>query len=429
LTCRVAVLGGGAAGVVAADALATRGAEVDLFERNPILGGLHRSVECDGDVFDIGAFFFTADHALIETFPVARALLVPVNHQAVSVTPRGSLDGYPCTPRGYLHDHGVLHSTLALGDLLLSRLRYRHPGSVPEFSMRSLGGRVYRNAGLKAYLERFCGAPDSEIDLDVVRPRLNVLVYYARLGRVARLALLGSRRKLQPHFARPRAGFPALYDAMAETLTARGVTVRRATSLTAMQRTPGGFELSWNGNHQVYRQVISTIPPPFALQLLGEPAGADIQHLSLVSLFYRGKLRIPGNVVYNFTREGLWKRFTVLSRLYGPSRGEDYFTVEVTNVGAMTPRVDELAGDFEKHAARLRMFETPPRRVGHTVTERAYPAALRGQRATIDSQRARLAELGLRLVGRQGNNAYLSSHDVALAARELAVSIPLDTGG
>jgi hypothetical protein len=43
----------------------------------------------------------------------------------------------------------------------------------------------------------------------------------------------------------------------------------------------------------------------------------------------------------------------------------------------------------------------------------------------VEAQRARLAAHGLVLVGRQGNNAYLSSHDVALAARAVAASVAL----
>jgi len=425
LPCRVAVLGGGAAGVVTADTLARRGAEVDLFERNSILGGLHRSVEVDGDVFDIGAFFFTRDHALIQAFPAAQPLLVEVDHHAVSITPSGSLDGYPCTPRGYMRDHGPWRSALAFGDLLLSRARYRHPDTVPAYSMHSLGRAVYRNAGLKEYLERFYGAPDSDIDLDVVRPRLSVLVHYARLGRLVRLGLRPKHRRLQPHFARPRAGFPSFYDVMAESLGTLGVNVRRGVTLTSMRRAADRFELEWEGGSAVYDHVVSTIPPPLALRLMHEDPGPDAPHISLLSLFYRGRLRIPGNVIYNFTHDGRWKRFTVFSRLYGPSGDGDYMTVEVTGVGAMTPRVDELAADFERHAASLSIFEGVPRRVGHTVTERAYPAALRGQRAPIDAQRARLAAHGVMLVGRQGNNSYISSHDVALAARELASGIPL----
>jgi protoporphyrinogen oxidase len=426
LPTKVAVLGGGAAGVVAADTLARRGADVDLFERNSILGGLHRSVEADGDVWDIGAFFFITDHALIQTFPVTRALLVEVDHAAVSITPSGSLDGYPCTPRGYLRDHGVWHSALAFADLLASRMRYRNALTVPAYSMHRLGRMVYRNAGLKQYLERFYGASDSDIDLDVVRPRLSVVGNYARLARIVRLGLVGSRRKLQPHYARPRAGFPVFYDAMAESLAAIGVNVRRGVTLTSIRRSANRFELAWDGEGGVYDHVVSTIPPPLALRLLGEDPGADVPQMSLLSLFYRSRLTIPGNVIYNFTSDGRWKRFTVFSRLYGPSvPGEDYFTVEVTGIGAMTPLAEERAADFERHASSLSLFDTPLRRVGHTVTERAYPAALRGQRSAIEAQRARVAAHGLHLVGRQGNNAYLSSHDVALAAIELSRTLPL----
>jgi protoporphyrinogen oxidase len=326
-----------------------------------------------------------------------------------------------------MRDYGIAHSLAAFGDLLWSRLRYRHPDNVPDYSRHALGGAVYRKAGLKSYLERFYGAHDSEIDLDVVRPRLSVLNQYARLGRIMKLGLIGKRPPLQPHFARPRAGFPSFYDAMAQSLVASGVNVRRGVTLTSIRRAANRYDLAWDQEGGAYDQVVSTIPPPLALRLLGEDPGAEVPQMSLLSLFYRSKLRVPGNVIYNFTPDGRWKRFTVFSRLYGPSvPDEDYFTVEVTGIGAMTPHVDELALDFERHATSLDLFDTPPRRVGYTATERAYPAALRGNRASIEAQRARVAAHGLHLVGRQGNNAYLSSHDVALAARDLAARVPLN---
>src|SRR5262249_60776396 len=104
---------------------------------------------------------------------------------------------------------------------------------------------------------------------------------------------------------------------------------------------------------------------PLALRLFGEDPGADVPQMSLLSLFYRSRVRIPGNVIYNFTRDGRWKRFTVFSRLYGPSvPDEDYFTVEVTGIGMMTPHVDELAADFEQHASSLDLFDAPLPRLG-----------------------------------------------------------------
>ena len=59
MSANIAVLGGGVAGVVVANELARSGANVDLIERAPKLGGLHRSVTADGMAFDIGAFVFS----------------------------------------------------------------------------------------------------------------------------------------------------------------------------------------------------------------------------------------------------------------------------------------------------------------------------------------------------------------------------------
>jgi len=57
------------------------------------------------------------------------------------------------------------------------------------------------------------------------------------------------------------------------------------------------------------------------------------------------------------------------------------------------------------------------------VTERAYPVFRVGDTPKLDADRARLRDLGVHLVGRQGAFEYLSSHAVASEARRLATSV------
>jgi protoporphyrinogen oxidase len=55
---RVAVVGGGLAGMAAALAAADGGAEVVAFERRPVLGGLTTSIRHNGLFFDNGQHVF-----------------------------------------------------------------------------------------------------------------------------------------------------------------------------------------------------------------------------------------------------------------------------------------------------------------------------------------------------------------------------------
>lgn len=422
---KVAVLGGGAAGVVVADELARRGAIVELFERNSVLGGLHRSVAVDGDVFDIGAFFFNPDHALIASFPAIQPLLVPVRASPVSITPSGAFDFYPLSPRGYLKSHGPLRTAVAICDLAVSRLRYRRAASVPDFACHLLGRTVYENSGLQHYIERLYGARDSEIELEQVRPRIQLIEQFARGRRLVRQVVRGSGTKTSLQLARPREGFPFLYARIAECLRQLGVAVHTDVIVERVKRVAGGFEVTRNGSTSFYDHVVSTIPVPVVLRLLGEPCRARFEHMNLASFFYRGKMRSQANVLYNFTFEGLWKRITVFSRIYDAPEGEDFLTVEVTSADVSPKRIEALAQDFEEHAGRLSLFESAPRRIGYAVTERAYPMCRRGHMGDLDREKQKLRDLGVHIVGRQGDHAYFSSHNVALAARATAKAIPL----
>ena len=98
LKTKIAILGGGVAGIMLARKLAERGLfEIDLIEKESRLGGLHHSVEIDGLHYDIGTFVFREKHPIFKLFPNILSLYVKVDNNPLSITPSGSLDAYPLT--------------------------------------------------------------------------------------------------------------------------------------------------------------------------------------------------------------------------------------------------------------------------------------------------------------------------------------------
>jgi phytoene desaturase len=71
----VVVVGGGVGGLALAIRLATAGHDVDLFERNPVVGGKLASRCRDGYTFDIGPSLITLPHVFDELFRVAGTTL------------------------------------------------------------------------------------------------------------------------------------------------------------------------------------------------------------------------------------------------------------------------------------------------------------------------------------------------------------------
>ncbi|HVR39415.1 MAG TPA: FAD-dependent oxidoreductase, partial [Thermoanaerobaculia bacterium] len=310
MTERVAVLGGGAAGVVAASYLSRDPRfTVELLECSDRLGGLHRGTHIDGIALDIGAFLFSSEHEMLAAFPAVRDRFVRVSPQYVRVTPQGSFDRYPLSLAGFRRDHGLGTTCLALADLAVSKVRDRARASVREFASYYMGRSIYQKSGLPQYLRRLYGMDDTEIALDFALQRLTSLRDYTFTNAVKRLLqrFHAFARRLPPFklLARPLGGFEQVYDEIADELRANGVNIETSLRLTRIER-DDGFVVHSDRGARRYEHLISTIPMPSTLSLLGiEPQGT-YDAMDLYSLYFRGRVIPGGDVYYNFTNDGLW---------------------------------------------------------------------------------------------------------------------------
>jgi Protoporphyrinogen oxidase len=430
---RIAVLGGGVSGVVLAKRLADKGiAAVDLIEKEERLGGLHRSIRVENLTFDIGAFLFSQEHELLKSFPTLYDCFVPVHPVSLSVTPSGNVCQYPITLQSYLRDNGLMSLLSAVPDMLVSRICYRKRDTVPCFAKYYMGGQIYRRSGLQSYIERLYGIKDEEVGLEFAMQRLRDVQLYTPIA-LARRKLLGMLHKPATSAApaytglvRPLNGFEEVYNKIASSLTRQGIAVRLGCAIKSVKRRErGGYEIDFGDHTETYSRVVSTLPIPVMLRLLGTAAKVRFEHVSLLSLFYRGRVRHDASFLYNFTSRGKWKRITLFSNFYGKIGGSDYFTVEITTQDTSPQHLEMLRADFETHADALSLCEpdVPLQYLGSIVTERAYPLFQRGKSQELQAERDRLTAAGIDFVGRQGNFAYLSSHAAAQQAACLAATI------
>ncbi len=426
---RVAVFGGGAAGVVLANELARRGAPVDLLEKAPRLGGLHRSTAAAGMEFDIGAFLFSKEHELFRSFPSLLGSFTRVAPSLASITPKGNIDRYPLSLPGYFRDNGARVGCLSVADFFLSKIRYRGRATVPDFTKYYVGAQVYRRSGLQNYIERLFGMPDHDVDMEFARQRLPEIQAYTpirvtgRYLRRVRDRLVMGKREPPTTFVRPPAGFDQVYDLIRSDLERGGVTVHLGCDVRSIRKTADGFDVEFGGGVHRYGRVASTIPVPLALRLAGMESHARFDTMAVYSMFYTGRLRHHHTEIYNFMLEGVWKRLTAFSKYYGPHRGRDFWTVEATTRDTSAGILAALRAEFEDHALRFGLCDGTPECVGALVTERAYPVFHRGEFAALEAEKARLTEMGIDHVGRQGAFEYLSSDAAARKARELAKRI------
>ncbi|TNM59456.1 FAD-binding protein [Streptomyces sp. NP160] len=416
----VLVLGAGISGLVSASVLLGQGAgRVVVVDGYPHVGGNHLDAHLGPYTFDIGSLVFQDDSPLLAHFPDLLPRYVPIEPTWERLNPQGRVTAYPFSVTDDLLAAGPLELARLLGSALVSRLRRRPQHTARDFAEHWLGPRFVHRSGLDTYMERFCGVPTEQIDLEFAHKRMMWIPKNASAGELTRKvtdlvrARLG-RPRPQPapenqQLARPREGFAHLYEPAVASLEAKGTRFVLGAELQRLERDGEGFVLSTSGGEVRASRVVSTVPVDVALDLCGlrEAGEEPLPVVRLVSLYYSfsGRRGHDAPVLYNFSHEGTWKRLTTYSDFYGPAEGREFLGVEVVSSrGGQS--VEDAAADFRRHTAANGLFEGDLRLEGSHVLDHAYPIYTRGSAARARAAMARLEAWGVESLGRQGAFEY-----------------------
>nr|MBS1899843.1 FAD-dependent oxidoreductase [Actinomycetota bacterium] len=247
---RVAVIGGGVAGLVAAESVAAIGAHATVFEAQERAGGAVQAGEADGLVFDAGAESFAVRgghvRALIDDLGLGDRVRTPEPGGAwvagipggAAPLPHGGLLGIPANPfaedvRRVIGWNGAWRAWL---DRLLPPLTIGHDRSLGRLVRRRMGARVLDRLVAPVSTGVYSAHPD-DIDVDVAAPALN-----AALTRVGSLS--GAVAEITGGAGRaPGAavqgldgGMAGLVDALVARIELLGSEVRTATPIERLDR-------------------------------------------------------------------------------------------------------------------------------------------------------------------------------------------------
>lgn len=440
---RVAVIGGGPAGMTAAYQLARGGVEAEVFESTDQVGGMSRSFDLWGQTVDLGP------HRFFSTDPRVNGLWFQVvgdDYQMVDRLTRlyykRRFFHYPLRPGNALRNMGLYEASRCGLSYFRQTLASRKANSGDESFESWVVGRFGRRLFelfFKSYSEKLWGIPCHELDADFAAQRIKRF----SLGEAMKSALgigKSQHKTLVDRFAYPLEGTGMVCERMAEYVRRHGGKVHlespvrrvllqngRPHAFDPDRRAPdesprvGGVELA-TGQRRHFDRVVSTMPltslvrgfEDVPLQVKRAVDSLTYRNTILVYLHVEGTDLFPDQWLYIQSPELRMGRVTNFRNwvptLYGNSSNSilatEYWCYDHDALWSeadeqlVARAIDEINGAGLLSTSRV--LE------GHVVrVRRSYPVYRRGYKEHLARINAFIDEIeGLSAIGRYGAFKY-----------------------
>ena len=424
------IIGGGPAGLTCAYELSKSGVPGIVLESDHVLGGIARTVDYKGYLFDIGGHrFFTKwdevqkiwDEILGDKF-LRRPRLSRIYYS-------GKMFLYPLKPFNTLFGLGAIESVRIIGSYLRSRIfPYKKEENVEQWVSNRFGRRLY-GTFFKTYTEKVWGMPCTEIRAEWAAQRIKGL---SLISAVRNALLPGGRAKaktLIDEFQYPERGPGQMWEMLAERIQRKGQKIlkgRRVTRIChaggkithVVTNGPQGQE-AFQGAHFVssmpIRDLIRALDPPAPPEVRESAGKLRYRDFLIVSLILNRANVVPDNWIYIHepgVRVGRIQNFKNWSPSMVPDAsktclGMEYFVFE--NDDVWSSRDSDLVEMAKRELVQLGLAKMEEIEDGTVVRmPKAYPIYDTGWTEHVDRIRHYLQEAmpNLQLVGRNGMHKY-----------------------
>lgn len=293
---RVAVVGGGMAGLATAYYLGQAGVRVDVFEAEEELGGLARSFDFDGQrVERFYHFICRPDHHLLELADeLGLAAAIQWRRSRTSYFHQGRL--YPfTTPLDLMRfDPLPLRDRLALG---VESMRWRKLEDWKRLDEMSARDWLIQRVGARTYEVIF--RPLMAMKFGDYSGEVNAAWLWHRLHRVARSRKSPGHAQVMGYF---RGGSEILLQRVAERIERQGGRIFRKRPVQGVITDPQGNlrGLACEDGEGEYRAVVLALPLPIAARLL--PAGLSDFRQALTRIPFLGLICLVARLERGLTR-------------------------------------------------------------------------------------------------------------------------------
>ena len=313
----VVILGAGPAGLAAAFSLAKQGHTPIVLERSHAVGGMCKTIEHNGYLFDIGG------HRFFTKFDEVQALWEEVLGDQFLLRPRlsrifynGKFFDYPLKATNALLNLGLIESTRCMASYARARIRNRgEENSFEEWVSNRFGSRLF-DIFFRSYTEKVWGIPTGEIGAEWAAQRIkNMELSTAVIDALRRPfdRVVGSRTNvasLIEQFHYPRTGPGLMYETMAVKLIELGGEIRFGHTVTGLVHDGSHvskvrYECDGETHELAADQVLSSIPLTLLVRGMDPPAAVQAateqlryRNLLTVNLIADAPELFPDNWIY-----------------------------------------------------------------------------------------------------------------------------------
>jgi protoporphyrinogen oxidase len=443
----VVIIGAGPAGLTAAYALSKENVPAVVLEADRIVGGIARTVDYRGYLFDIGGHrFFTKweeiNQIWREILPdkfLERPRLSRIYYQK-------KFFFYPLRPRNALFGLGPLESIRVLASYFLSRLFFYDPEENLEQWVSNRFGRRLYEIFFKTYTEKVWGVPCTEIRAEWAAQRIKGL----SLTTVIRNALFNQKKPhiktLIDRFHYPERGPGQMWETLTNQLRQRGYPVLLERPVVRIghdgNRVTHVVTGGPHGEERFYgTHFISSMPIRDLINALEPAAPEDVRRAAsrlryrdflIVSLIVNRKDVMPDNWIYIHeprVKVGRIQNFKNWSPAMVPDPnktclGMEYFVFE--NDELWSSPDEKLIEMAKVEIAKLGLARPEEIEDGTVVRmPKAYPMYDNGWYQQVERIRRYVEQKlpNLQLVGRNGMHKYNNQDHAMMTAIGAAQNI------
>lgn len=424
------IIGGGPAGLTAAYELAKNSVPAVVLEADGVLGGIARTVNYKGYLFDIGGHrFFTKWDEVQQIWQEILGSQFLTRPRLSRIYYHKKFFYYPLKPKNALVGLGIVESVRVLMSYLGSRLfPHKEEENLAQWVSNRFGKRLYE-IFFKTYTEKVWGVPCTEIRAEWAAQRIKGLSLTAAIANALFPAKKTKVKTLIDQFQYPELGPGQMWERLATRLRERGYPVlterpvvrirHNGTGITeVLTRGPYGDE-RFAGTHFVssmpIRELINALDPPAPPMIQKAANNLRYRDFLIVSLIVNRKDVVPDNWIYVHepgVRVGRIQNFKNWSPAMVPDAnktclGMEYFVFQGDDLWSSPDA--ELIARARREIVQLGLVRAEEIIDGTVVRmPKAYPMYDSGWTEQITLIRSYLEKTipNLQLVGRNGMHKY-----------------------